>query len=63
VTKTDPALLDKIYILEDAMSPVPPPPIHPLPDSLNFPRLADEAIARWRAAGMHVVKTSDDIRI
>jgi nicotinamidase-related amidase len=61
VTKTDPKLLEKIYILEDAMSPVPPPPLNPLPDSLNFPKLADEAIAKWRAAGMHVVKTSDDI--
>ncbi|MBX7100286.1 MAG: nicotinamidase [Myxococcaceae bacterium] len=59
--KTDPALLKKIWILEDAMSPVPPPPLSPLPDALNFPRIADQAIEAWRKAGMHVVKTSDPI--
>lgn len=61
--KTDPKLVEKIYILEDAMSPVPPPPLNPLPPSLDFPRLAEEAIAKWKAAGMHVVKTTDDVRL
>ena len=59
--KTDPGLLRKIWILEDAMSPVPPPPLDPLPDALNFPRIADQAIEAWRKAGMHVVKTTDPI--
>jgi nicotinamidase-related amidase len=59
LSASDPQLLKKIYILEDAMSPVPAPPLSPLPDHLNFPKLADEAIGRWRAAGMHVVKTTD----
>jgi nicotinamidase-related amidase len=59
VQKVDPKLTDKIWILEDAMSPVPPPPLNPLPAHLNFPALADKAIEQWRAAGMHVVKTTD----
>jgi nicotinamidase-related amidase len=58
---TEPGLLEKIWILEDAMSPVPAPPLDPLPAHLDFPRLADAAIARWRKAGMHVVKTSDPV--
>lgn len=61
IAANDPALADRIYILEDAMSPVPPPPIDPLPPALDFPRVADAAIERFRNAGMHVVKTSDPI--
>jgi nicotinamidase-related amidase len=56
---TDPKLADKIYILEDAMSPVPPPPISPLPVALDFPRIADEAMREFAAAGMHIVRTTD----
>ncbi len=51
----------KIWILEDAMSPVPPPPLSPLPDALNFPVIANKAIEQWRAAGMRVVKTTDEV--
>ncbi|MBL8953911.1 MAG: nicotinamidase [Myxococcaceae bacterium] len=58
----DPKLLGKIYILEDAMSPVPSPPLDPLPDALNFPMIADQAIARWKAAGMNIVKTTDEVK-
>lgn len=61
VLSSDPKLAEKIWILEDAMSPVPAPPLSPLPDHLNFPRIAGEAIERWRRAGMHVVRTTDDI--
>jgi nicotinamidase-related amidase len=57
----EPRLLSKIWILEDAMSPVTPPPLDPLPDALNFPRLADRAVDAWRAAGMRVVKTTDEV--
>lgn len=56
---TDPKLAEKVWILEDAMSPVPAPPIHPLPPSLDFPRIADAAIEDFRRAGMHIVKTTD----
>jgi hypothetical protein len=51
--------MGRIYILEDAMSPVPAPPLNPLPAALDFPRVADAAIQRFREAGMHVVRTTD----
>lgn len=51
--------LDKIYILEDAMSPVPPPPLNPLPDALNFPMVAKKALADFADAGMHIVNSTD----
>lgn len=63
VMATDPKLAEKIWILEDAMSPVPAPPLSPLPDHLNFPKIADEALARWRQAGMKVVRTTDPVVI
>jgi len=59
--KRDPGLLDRIWILEDAMSPVTPPPLDPLPEPLDFPRVAERGLAELAAAGMHVVKTSDPI--
>lgn len=55
--------LEKIYILEDAMSPVPPPPLNPLPDALNFPMVAKKALADFAKAGMHIVKTTDVIEV
>jgi nicotinamidase-related amidase len=55
------SLLGRIHILEDAMSPVPPPPLDPLPEALDFPKVAERAIERFRAAGMHVVRTNDSI--
>jgi nicotinamidase-related amidase len=61
VMATDPKLAEKIWILEDAMSPVPAPPLNPLPEHLNFPKIADAAIDTWRKAGMHVVRTSDPV--
>jgi nicotinamidase-related amidase len=63
IAKADPKLMSKIYILEDATSPVPAPPIDPLPATLDFPRIADEAFAQLRAAGMNIVKTTDAIVI
>ncbi|MCC6748460.1 MAG: nicotinamidase [Deltaproteobacteria bacterium] len=61
IKATDPGLLDKVYILEDAMSPVPPPPLDPLPPGLDFPRIAAQGIERFRQAGMHIVKTTDPV--
>ncbi len=61
ITRIDPKLLGRIFILEDATSPVPPPPIDPLPSALDFPRIATKAFAELRAAGMNVVKTTDPI--
>jgi nicotinamidase-related amidase len=57
----DPRLLDRIWILEDAMSPVTPPPLDPLPEALDFPRVAARAMEELAAAGMHVVRTDDAV--
>jgi nicotinamidase-related amidase len=61
IEQTDKSLLEKVWILEDAMSPVPPPPIDPLPPALDFPKIADRAIDEFRRAGMRVVRTTDPI--
>ncbi|MBS2029438.1 MAG: nicotinamidase [Deltaproteobacteria bacterium] len=61
VVKTDRALLKKLYVLEDAMSPVPPPPLEPLPPELDFPALAERGIAELREQGMNVVRTTEPI--
>jgi nicotinamidase-related amidase len=61
IESTDVKLMDKIWILEDAMSPVAPPPIDPLPPALDFPRVAAKAFEGLRAAGMHVVRTTDPL--
>lgn len=53
LSQEDPALADKIYLLEDCTSPVVVP-------GADFTAAADEAFARFEAAGMHRVKSSDD---
>lgn len=57
----DPRLAEKVFILEDAMSPVPAPPLDPLPPGLDFPRLADEGLSALAAKGMRIVRTTDDV--
>jgi len=59
--RRDPALLGRVYVLADAMSPVPPPPLHPLPPALDFPRVAEEALRTFAAAGMRIVRTIDPV--
>ena len=59
ISATEPSLASKLYILEDAMSPVPAPQVSPLPEHLNFPKLAEIAIEQWRRAGAHIVRTTD----
>jgi nicotinamidase-related amidase len=61
IAGTDPSLMQKIFILEDATSPVPAPPIDPLPPSLDFPRVAEKAFEELKAAGMNIVKTTNPI--
>jgi hypothetical protein len=51
----------KIWILEDATSPVPPPPLDPLPPELDFPKVAARAFEELAARGMHIVKTTDPL--
>lgn len=57
IMNTNPALIKKLYILEDAMSPVPAMG----PGELDFPEVARKAIEGFRASGMNVVKTTDPI--
>jgi nicotinamidase-related amidase len=57
----DPRLLDRLFVLEDAMSPVTPPPLEPLPPALDFPRVADAGLREMAAAGMHLVRTTDPL--
>jgi nicotinamidase-related amidase len=61
ILRTNPALVDKVWILEDATSPVPAPPLDPLPPALDFPAVAAAGFAALREAGMHLVKTTDPI--
>jgi nicotinamidase-related amidase len=63
IRATDPALMDRIWILQDAMSPVPAPPLDPLPDALNFPKIAAAALAEFAADGMRLAFTSDPIAL
>lgn len=59
IERTDRSKMGRIFILEDAMSPVPAPPLDPLPPALDFPRVADAALRDFQAAGMRVVRTTD----
>ena len=52
IRSVDPLLAKKIYLLEDCTSPVVVP-------GADFTEKADEAFARFAAAGMHVVKSTD----
>jgi nicotinamidase-related amidase len=61
IAGTDPSLMEKIWILEDATSPVPAPPVTPLPPSLDFSHVAEKAFEELKAAGMHIVKTTEVI--
>lgn len=51
----DPALTNKVYLLEDCTSPV------VIPGVLDYTDEANEAFDRFRDAGMHVVKSTDPI--
>jgi nicotinamidase-related amidase len=51
--KEDPALAEKIYLLEDCTSPVVVP-------GADYTVQADQAFARFAEAGMHLVKSADD---
>lgn len=61
IQATKPEFMDKVWILQDAMSPVAPPPVEPLPAELDFLRLADETLVEMAQAGMHVVDTTEPV--
>lgn len=63
IESTDPRLMDKLYVLVDATSPVPAPPLDPLPPELDFPAVAEAAFADFANAGMHLVKTTDPLNL
>ncbi|MEM8676251.1 MAG: isochorismatase [Cyanobacteria bacterium P01_G01_bin.67] len=53
IVNVDPSLAQKIYLLEDCMSPV------VIPGVIDFTAQANEAFQRFAAAGMHLVKSTD----
>jgi nicotinamidase-related amidase len=52
IRKVDKRLVKKVYLLEDCTSPV------VVPGIVDYSQPADEAFARFAAAGMHVVKST-----
>ena len=57
--REDPGLLAKVHVLVDAMSPVAPPPLSPLPPELDFPALAESGLQELASLGMQLVRCSD----
>ncbi len=55
IQANEPALANKVYLLEDCTSPV------VIPDVVDFTKPADDAFNRFSEAGMHVVKSTDPI--
>ncbi len=51
----DPSLANKIYLLEDCTSPV------VIPNGVDFTDQANEAFQRFQNAGMHLVKSTDNL--
>ena len=64
IKAVDPSLVDKVYILEDCMSPG-PAITDPVSGAVivDFPKMAKDALDDFRAAGMHVVKSTDVVDI
>ncbi len=54
ITKRDPALAKKVYLLEDCTSPV-------VVEGADFTEKANDAFARFAEAGMHIVTSTDPI--
>jgi nicotinamidase-related amidase len=53
IMRQDRTLAEKVYLLEDCTSPV------VVPGVMDYAAQADEAFARFAAAGMHVVRSTD----
>jgi nicotinamidase-related amidase len=55
IRERDPALVEKVYLLEDCTSPV------VIPDGPDFTDQADAAFQRFADAGMHLVRSTDPL--
>jgi nicotinamidase-related amidase len=55
INVVDPSLAKRIYLLEDCSSPV------VVPGVVDHTSAADDAYARFAAAGMHIVRSTDQI--
>ena len=53
INSLDPSLAQKVYLLEDCMSPV------VIPNVVDFSDRADEAFAKFKAAGMNLVTSTE----
>ena len=51
----DPSLVEKVYLLEDCMSPI------VIPGVIDFTDEANKAFEKFSKAGMHIVKSTDPI--
>lgn len=63
IQATDPSLADKVYILEDCMSPVPAVTDGKGNIIVDFPKIAKDALESFKSAGMHIVKSTDAMGI
>ena len=57
----DKELLDKIYILEDCMSPVPNITDGKGNTIVDFKKIVEDSFEQFKADGMHIVKSNDNI--
>jgi nicotinamidase-related amidase len=57
----DKDMLDKVYILEDCMSPVSAVTDNNGKVIVDFPKIAKDALDSFRNAGMHLIKSTEDI--
>ncbi|HEY9800274.1 MAG TPA: isochorismatase [Leptolyngbyaceae cyanobacterium] len=55
IQQVDAGLAQKVYLLEDCTSPV------VVPGIVDYTKQADEAFAKFKAAGMHIVKSTEPI--
>lgn len=55
ILETDPVLVEKIYLLDDCTSPV------VVPGAIDYTDQADAEFARFAAAGMHIVQSTDPV--
>jgi nicotinamidase-related amidase len=55
IQQHDPALADKVYLLEDCTSPV------VIPGVIDYTEQADAAFQRFEDSGMHIVRSTEPI--